>query len=141
MDDKRFSMGILDMTEPARFLGIPRSTFHRWAQGYDNGGPLLHVVPAPVQQAQVPFIAVAEAHLLKALRQAGIRPAKIRPALDRLSAEFGREYVLVAPNLSTDGIDVLWDFSRSEEGRDLMEGNTSQLVMREIVQDYLSYVT
>jgi hypothetical protein len=79
--------------------------------------------------------------VLKALRQAGVRPAKIRPALDRLAAEFGREYVLVAPNLSTDGIDVLWDFSRSREGRDLMEGSTGQLVMREIVGDYLKYVT
>ncbi len=47
----------------------------------------------------------------------------------------------VSPNLSTDGIDVLWDFSRSEEGRDLMEGSTGHFVMREIVQDYLSYVT
>jgi hypothetical protein len=47
----------------------------------------------------------------------------------------------VAPNLSTDGIDVLWDLSRSEEGRDLMEGNTGQLVTREIVQDYPRYVT
>src|SRR5712691_13402870 len=42
----------------------------------------------------------------------------------------------VSPNLSTDGIDVLWDFSRSEEGRDLMEGSTGHFVMREIVQDY-----
>lgn len=75
----------------------------------------------------MPFVAVAEAHVLKALRQAGVRPAKIRPALDRLAAELGREYVLVAPNLSTDGIDVLWDFSRSEEGGDLMEGTRASL--------------
>jgi len=141
VDDKRFTMGVLDMTDAARFLDLPRSTFHRWAQGYDRGGPLLHVVPAPARQAQVPFIAVAEAHVLKALRQAGVRPARIRPALDRLSAEFSREYVLLSPNLSTDGIDVLWDYSRTEEGRDLMEGSTGQLVMREIVEDYLSYLT
>jgi uncharacterized protein (DUF433 family) len=141
VDDKRFSMGVLDMADSARFLDIPRSTFHRWAQGYDRGGPLVHVISAPPGQAQVPFMAVAEAHVLIALRQAGVRPAKIRPALDRLAAEFGREYVLVAPNLATDGIDVLWDFSRSEEGRDLMDSSTGQLVMREIVVDYLSYVT
>lgn len=35
-------------------------------------------------------------------------------------------YVLVAPNLATDGIDVLCDYSRSEEGRDLMEGSTGE---------------
>ncbi|HET7015635.1 MAG TPA: DUF433 domain-containing protein [Streptosporangiaceae bacterium] len=141
MDDKRFTMGVLDMSDAARYLDVARSTFHRWAQGYDRGGPLLHVIPAPARKAQVPFIAVAEAYVLTALRQAGVKPTKIRPALDRLSAEFGREYVLVAPNLATDGIDVLWDYSRSEEGRDLMEGSTGQLVMREIVKQYLSYIT
>lgn len=138
-DDRRFTAGILDSTDAARFLGIPRSTFHRWAQGYPRGGPLLHVIPGPAHQAQVTFIAAAEAYVLDALRQAGVRLARIRPALDRLAAEFGKEYVLVAPNLATDGVDVLWDYARSEAGRDLMEGSTGQLVMREIVQDYLSY--
>ncbi len=84
---------------------------------------------------------MAEAHVLEALRQAGVRPARIRPALNRLSAEFGREYVLVARNLATDGIDVLWDFSRTSEGQGLMEGGTGQMVMREIVEDYLQYLT
>jgi uncharacterized protein (DUF433 family) len=79
--------------------------------------------------------------VLEALRQAGVRPARIRPALNRLSMEFGREYALVAPNLATDGIDVLWDFSRTSEGQGLMEGHTGQLVMREIVEDYLRYIT
>jgi hypothetical protein len=27
VDDKRFSMGVLDMTDAARFLDVPRSTF------------------------------------------------------------------------------------------------------------------
>jgi hypothetical protein len=29
MDDQRFSVGVLDMADTARFLGIPRATFHR----------------------------------------------------------------------------------------------------------------
>ena len=113
MDDPRFGAGLLDMSDAARFLGIPRATFRRWAQGYARGGPLLHIVEAGPRQAQVSFVAMAEAHVLEALRQAGVRPARIRPALNRLAAEFGREYVLVARNLATDGIDVLWDFSRT----------------------------
>ncbi len=84
MDDQRFSVGLLDMTDAARFLGIPRVTFHRWARGYPHGGPLLHVLPAAPGRAQVPFIAVTEAHVLEALRLAGVRPAKIRPALKQL---------------------------------------------------------
>jgi len=140
MDDQRFNVGLLDMTDAARFLGIPRVTFHRWARGYTHGGPLLHVLSAAPRHAQVPFIAMAEAHVLEALRLAGVRPAKIRPALHQLQAKFGREYALLSPNLATDGMDVLWDFSRTSEGQGLMVGHTGQLVMREIVEDYLRYV-
>jgi uncharacterized protein (DUF433 family) len=142
MDDPRFSTGLLDVSDAARFLGIPRPTLRRWAFGYAHGDPLLHVVDsAGHREAQVTFIAMAEAHVLEALRLAGVRVARIRPALNRLAEQFGREYVLVAPNLATDGIDVLWDFSRTEEGQGLMEGHTGQMVMREIVEDYLKYLT
>ena len=142
MDDPRFSTGVLDVSDAARFLGIPRPTLRRWAFGYAHGDPLLHVVDAGGRrEAQVTFIAMAEAHVLEALRLAGVRVARIRPALNRLAEQFGREYVLVAPNLATDGIDVLWDFSRTEEGQGLMEGHTGQMVMREIVEDYLKYLT
>jgi uncharacterized protein (DUF433 family) len=142
MDDSRFSTGLLDVSDAARFLGIPRPTIRRWAFGSAHGGPLLHVVdPEGRREAQVTFIAMAEAYVLEALRAAGVRVARIRPALNRLAEQFGREYVLVAPNLATDGIDVLWDFSRTEEGQGLMEGHTGQMVMREIVEDYLKYLT
>lgn len=140
MDDQRFSVGLLDMTDAARFLGIPRGTFQRWARGYERGGPLLHVLDAAPRRAQVPFVAVVEAYVLEALRRAGVRPARIRPALRALQVEFGREYALLSPNLATDGIDVLWDFSRTSEGQGLMVGHTGQLVMREIVEDYLRYI-
>jgi uncharacterized protein (DUF433 family) len=142
MNDPRFTTGLLDVSDAARFLGVPRPTLRRWAFGYDRGAPLLHVADGTSRgQAQVTFIAMAEAHVLEALRLAGVRIARIRPALTRLAEQFGREYVLVAPNLATDGIDVLWDFSRTEEGQGLMEGRTGQMVMREIVEDYLQYVT
>jgi uncharacterized protein (DUF433 family) len=141
VNDPRFDTGLLDIADAARFLGIHRATVQRWARSSALGGPLLHVISVAPQRAQVTFIAMVEAHVLEALRQAGVRPDRLRPALRRLAAEFGREYVLVAPNLATDGIDVLWDFSRTSEGQGLMEGRTGQLVMREIVEDYLKYVT
>lgn len=87
------------------------------------------------------FIALTEAHVLDALRDAGVRPQRIRPALRRLQREFGTEYVLAAPALATDGIDVLLDFSRLPEGEGLIEGRTGQHVMREIVEGYLRYVS
>ncbi len=141
MSDPRFDVGLLDISDAARFLGIGRGRFHRWAHGYAHGAPLLDVVPAAPGRAQVTFIAMAEAHVLEALSTAGVRPARVRPTLNRLAAEFGRDYVLASRNLATDGIDVLWDFSRTSEGEGLMEGHTGQMVMREIVEDYLTYVT
>jgi hypothetical protein len=44
VDDVRFTAGLLGMNDAARYLGIPRQTFHRWAHGYERGAPLLHVL-------------------------------------------------------------------------------------------------
>ncbi len=96
--------------------------------------------PGDAEGLPVTFIALAEAHVLEALREAGVRPHRIRPALDKLKEQFGREYVLAAKELATDGVDVLWDFSRTAAGRELIAGDTGQGVIREIVQDYMSYI-
>lgn len=130
----------MNLAEGGRYLKVARQTFHRWARGYPHGGPLLHVLTSG-ESRPVTFISLAEAHVLDALRDAGVRPQKIRPALDRLQNEFGQEYVLVARELATDGIDVLWDFAKTEAGRELIAGDTGQQVMREIVQDQMSYIT
>jgi uncharacterized protein (DUF433 family) len=139
-NDLRFDVGLLDISDASRFLGITRGTLSRWATGYGRSAPLLHVLPSANRQARITFIAIVEAWVLDALRQAGVRPIKIPPALARLAAEYG-EHALVAPNLATDGIDVLWDFSRTSEGEGLMDARTGQMVMREIVEDYLQYVS
>lgn len=139
--DVRFSRPLMTMADAGRHLGIPQQTFHRWARGYERGGPLLHVIESDsIRRASVPFIALAEGWVLEGLRKAGVRPRRIRPALERLQKEFGREYVLVSPALATDGIDVLWDFSKTTAGADLIEGGTGQAVIREIVQDYIRYI-
>ena len=90
--------------------------------------------------ASVSFVTLTEAYVLEALRTAGVKVRKIRPALTALQREFGTEYALTAPNLATDGIDVLWDFSKTPGGRGLIEARTGQTVMRAIV-DYLTYIT
>lgn len=61
--------------------------------------------------------------------------AQIRPGLGELKREFGAEYVLMAPELATDGIDLLWDFSRTEAGAGMIETRSGQHVIREIVAD------
>lgn len=90
----------MNFAAAGRYLHIPRQTFHRWARGYERGKPLIHVRPGGDDQFPVTFIALAEAHVLDALREAGVRPQKIRPALDRLKKLFGREYVLAAVDVA-----------------------------------------
>jgi uncharacterized protein (DUF433 family) len=141
MDDVRFTEGLLNLSQAGRYLSVPQQTFHRWARGYRRGEPLLHVIERDRTPLPVTFIALAEGHVLDALRNAGVRPQKIRPALQRLQQEFGRDYVLVARELATDGIDVLWDFARSKEGEGLIAGHTGQHVIREIVEDQMTYIT
>lgn len=141
MEDIRFTAGLLNVSDAARYLGIPNTTFRDWAKGYKRGSPLLHLVSVEERQASVSFIALAEAYVLQALRNAGVNPRKIRPALEALQQRFGQEYVLVAKELATDGIDVLWDYARREGHGDLIVGATNQIVMREIVEDYLKYLS
>jgi uncharacterized protein (DUF433 family) len=139
--DIRTTDGILTLAESARYLRVPQQTFHRWAKGYERGGALLHVLDAPPRHPSVTFMALTEGYVLEALRSAGVRPHRIRPALVELQRQFGREYVLSAPELATDGIDVLWDFSQSKAGSGLIEAGTGQHIIREIVTDFLSYIT
>lgn len=139
--DVRFVRPLMTMSDAGRYLGIPQQTFHRWARGYERGGPFLHgIKDESAPGANVPFVALAEAWVLWGLRQAGVHSKRIRPALEQLQKEFGHEYVLISPALGTDGISVLWDFSRTEAGAGLIEGGSGQTVIREIVQDYLTYV-
>lgn len=95
----------------------------------ERGKPLLHA-REPDGLPSATFITIAEAHVLDALREAGVRPHKIRPGLDALKKEFG-EYALVAQELATDGVDLLWDYSKTEEGRELLVPETRQQVFRE----------
>lgn len=142
IDDVRLSTGLYDLREASRLIDLPEQTFHRWAKGYEHGAPLLHMLDRDARrESSVPFIALAEAWVLDGLRRAGVRPRKIRPGLDELKREFGAEYVLMAPELATDGIDLLWDFSRTEAGAGMIEAHSGQHVIREIVADYLTYLT
>ncbi|MFE3458124.1 DUF433 domain-containing protein [Nocardiopsis aegyptia] len=142
LDDIRFTMGVLSVSDAARYLGTRRSTLSGWVHSDDDAPPMVHALPGTPGRltATMPFIALAETHVLRALQGAGVRTQRIRPALQRLREEFG-EYALVARELATDGVDVLWDFSRTPGGEGLIEGRTGQGVLREIVQDYLKYIT
>jgi Putative DNA-binding HTH domain len=114
VDDIRFTAGLLGMSDAARYLGIPRQTFHRWARGYERGAPLLHVLePQRSREARVTLIAVAEAWVLTALRDAGVRPHE-RP-YEYAAYQAARVHMFLLPGEATRGdlVDLVAGSSKS----------------------------
>ena len=119
-DDKRFTLPLFTPTEAAIHLGVKPSTLFRWVRGEDDVPPLLTTGDrTSPRAASVPFIGLAEGHVLAAFRKARIPLQRIRPALRALEQEQGVEYALASRRLFTDGAEILWEVS--EPGSDVRE--------------------
>ncbi|WP_406401346.1 DUF433 domain-containing protein [Streptomyces sp. NBC_00879] len=134
----RFTDGLLTPTETSSYLEIPSSTLTSWLKGTAAGAPLVHQVePARKGQPSVPFIAVAEAHVLRSLRSLGLRMSEIREAAAAVRNAFDTPYGLVSKRIATDGVDIF-----VEHGfRDLRRARDGQAPIHEVVSDYLRYLT
>lgn len=96
----RFRDGLLTPTETASYLEIPQSTLHSWLKGRAAGAPLVHQVePLRKGQPSVPFIAVAEAHVLRSLRSLGLRMSEIREAAGAVRDAFATPFGLVSKRI------------------------------------------
>ncbi|MDN5858027.1 MAG: DUF433 domain-containing protein [Pseudonocardia sp.] len=95
----------------------------------------------------VPFVGLAEAHALAAIRRSGVPLQRIRPALKRLDDELGIAHVLASRALYTDGAKVLYDFAEAEgdtpearSARELVVVRNGQRVFNDVIDDYLRRV-
>ncbi|MGH3616230.1 MAG: hypothetical protein ACRDRK_27280 [Pseudonocardia sp.] len=77
--DERFDVPLYSVTEAARHLDVPVSTFRTWVHGYVRlpegkrpvtGKPIVTTLPRDAG-VSVPFVGLAEAHALAAVRGAG----------------------------------------------------------------------
>ncbi|MGH3754576.1 MAG: hypothetical protein ACRDRP_18125 [Pseudonocardiaceae bacterium] len=150
--DDHLLVPLYSVAGAARHLDVPASTFRTWAHGYRNhprgrppvaGEPIVTTVPAD-SGVSIPFIGLAEAYALAAIRGAGVPLQRIRPALDRLREELGIEHVLASQKLFTDGAEVLYDYAEDHgdtpEGRsarELVVVRNNQRVFNEIIESYL----
>ena len=152
-DDPRLVVPLLTIAQAAVYLDVPASTLHTWARGYEwrrpSGGvataaPLVFAHQADGRNPTLPFIGLAEAHVLTAFRKAGVRVQRIRPALATLTREMGLGYALASRRLYTDGCEVLYDYARhqgDEVVRSLTVVRSGQNVFPEVVDEYLQLVT
>ncbi|RPF33067.1 DUF433 domain-containing protein [Streptomyces sp. TLI_185] len=134
----RFNDGLLTPTETSSYLEIPLPTLTSWLKNKAAGAPLVHQVE-PVRRGQpsVPFVAVAEAYVLRSLRTLGLRMSEIREAAAAVRDSFDTPYGLVSKRIATDGVDIFIEHGLG----DLRRARDGQAPIHEVVADYLRYLS
>jgi uncharacterized protein (DUF433 family) len=135
----KFTVPLLTPYEAATHLQIPERTMSRWLRPEDGRPALVHSVrPEKRGRPSIPFIALVEAYVLRALRDLGLSPHAIADAAAEVRAAFGTEYGLATRRIATDGIDVFIHYLDSDE---LARASDRQIPIRGVVEDYLKYVS
>ena len=148
----RFDVPLYSVSDAARHIDVPRSTFDTWVRGYARrpkgrspvtGARVVTYIPSATGPT-VPFIGLAEGFVLAAFREAGVPLQRIRPAISKLQEELGIEHVLASRSLYTDGAEVLYDYAEStgdtpegKSARQLVVVRNNQQVFQEVVDAYL----
>lgn len=152
-DPIRFSVPLYTVADAARIVAVPSSTLGAWVNGYTHrfanrpsvtGAPVVTHMPAAVRgEPTIPFVGLAEAMVLSAVRRSGVPMQRIRPALEVLEREIGLEHALASRKLYTDGAEILFDYGQLEDEaggdlvRDLVVVRNGQTVFRDVVDAYL----
>jgi len=156
-DPIRFTVPLYTVADAARIVGVPASTLASWAQGYVRkfpnrpdvaGSPIItHLPPTGQRQPTIPFVGLAEALVLAAVRKSGVPMQRIRPALRQLQTDIGLEHALAARKLYTDGAELLFDYGELHPGsdearlvRNLVVVRNGQRVFVEVIEAYLSRI-
>jgi uncharacterized protein (DUF433 family) len=126
--------------EVSVYLEIPRSTVYSWLRvGSRGGAPLVHHLPVNRKgAASVPFAALVEAFVLRALRnELGFTKRQIADTVVDVRETFGTDFALASKRIATDGIDI---FIQHNDGEFARVGDHQQLI-RDVVGNYLRYIT
>ncbi|MDQ3577025.1 MAG: DUF433 domain-containing protein [Actinomycetota bacterium] len=136
MGDK-FRDPMLTPKEVARHLLIPTSTVYHWLGEKANGTPLVHQVrPEKRGRPSVPFVAVVEAYVLRALRDLGFSMPKIRDAATEVRRALDTPYALATKRIVTDGVDIFVQYAAN----DLARVGDNQRPFRDVIDQYLHYI-
>lgn len=141
----RFTDALYTPSEVSRYLRVPAPTVSRWANPRPDSAErsLITAEPAPGGVARIPFIGLAEAYTLRAIRASKVPMQRIRPALERLAHDEGLPHALASERLFTDGAELLLDLAGDdrEAARELVVVRSGQRVLNDVVRDYLRRVT
>ena len=150
-NDLRFDTPLYTVSEAARYLSVPPSTFANWINGYVRRPPgrrevvtdsVISAVPAGRRQATVPFVGLAEGMVLAGFRHAGVSLQHIRKAVAVLRKELDMEHVLASEKLYSDGARILYDDARATDEREILTVVvTGQRVFQSVVNEYLERIS
>jgi len=156
-DPIRFAVPLYTVADAARIVGVPASTLATWSNGYVRkfsdrshvvGSSIItHLPQTGYREPTIPFVGLAEALVLAAVRQSGVPMQRIRPALKQLQADIGVQHALASRKLYTDGAELLFDYVEHHAGTDearlvrsLVVVRNGQRVFKEVIEAYLSRI-
>ena len=154
-DDVRFVNPLYTLSEAARIVGVPSSTLAAWTKGYGGRSPRVPDVAAVSVEDLgaghgpgepfIPFIGLAEALVLAAVRRTGVSMQRIRPALVHLETDIGVEHALASRRFSADGAELLYAQGRRRAGasggrsaQDLVVVRNGRTVFVDVIADCLA---
>lgn len=155
--DLRFSVPLYTLSEAAQIVDVPPSTLANWARGYMRrfpsrpdviGEPVVTcLAPKAKREPSLPFVGLAEALVLAAVRRSGVPMQRVRPALEALQSRIGIAHALASRRLYTDGAELLYDYDEEcraagsgREPSDLVVVRNNQRVFVEVVTKYLQRI-
>lgn len=153
-DALRFDTPLYTVADAARIVDVSPSTLATWAKGYERrpagrpvvvGRPLVtYFEPHHRRDPAIPFVGLAEALVLSAMRRSGVTMQRIRPAIAQLEQRIGVAHALASQKLYTDGAELMFDYAEhhrgSDEGDSAMElvvVRNGQRVFADVITDYL----
>ena len=156
-DPIRFTVPLYTVADAARIVGVPVSTLASWSHGYVRkfpnrpnvaGDPIVtHLAPLGPRQPSIPFVGLAEALVLAAVRKSGVPMQRIRPALRQLQTDIRLEHALASRKLYTDGAELLFDYGEQHAAsdgarlvRNLVVVRNGQRVFVEVIEAYLNSI-
>lgn len=148
--DPRVAVPLYTLAEAARYLDMPKSTFHTWVKPPDKGPPLITAFPKRGHLPVVPFIGFAEAFAIKAAVDAGVPNWRIRPAIAKIRERAGGiEHALASRVIYTDGSELLsevlededFEWLQGQQNYSLEVIRTDQRTFRAAVESKLRLIT
>jgi len=130
------------------------STLRTWSHGYTKTfknrppvaqGPVITSLNgASSDTRSIPFVGLVEATVVQAFRSTGLPMQRIRRALEVLADQGELQHALASRELYSDGANVLYDYAKRHDDRQLRlltVAQTGQRVFHEVIYEYLTRIT